>query len=212
MKSKTIVTGLLAAFLFSGIGLLAAAPADAVTCRSVCNQIRRACQHSAKGAWKAQRVVCDQQETICHNDCTANAATCEADCAAGDLQCLDDCVNCDANCDTGRDTCRDDAKTARNDLRALCTVARTTCDDQCIDPIDGLCVRGCTKQEHDCTAAAKRDEKGCKRACATGGERKNCFKECRRIANTTAQFCEDDAVFCYSGCAGVDLTPPTTLP
>jgi hypothetical protein len=216
-----------------GIGALAlllaaVIPAEAVNCSSVCNQVRRACNHSAKGAYKAAKIQCDEDRDGCHADCDANAATCPTDCdaaastcvadCAGDLvceaacgdavaQCQDDCVNCDANCDDARGQCRTDAKTDRDALRDGCNDIKGICGETCSEPIDKMCVRGCTSGEHGCRDSAKRTEGQCKKACAKDSGRKVCIRSCRKASNLAQQVCENTAVLCYAGCAGVDLTP-----
>jgi len=213
--------------------LLAALPADAMNCSSVCNQIRRACNHSAKGTAKAANITCDEARDDCKDACVANAATCPGDCDAvaaacvsacggdalceagcGDAltQCLSDCDNCAANCDAARGDCRTTAKAERNAKRATCTAARGTCRDVCVDPIDKVCARGCTNDEHGCRADAKSTEGLCKKACAKDGDRGRCIRTCRKSENLAEGVCEDVAVLCYADCAGVDLTPTTTLP
>jgi hypothetical protein len=208
--------------------LAAAVPAEAVNCSSVCNQVRRACNHSAKGSYKAAKIQCDENRDGCHADCDANAATCPDDCdaaagtcvsdCAGDLvceaacgdalvQCQDDCVNCDANCDTTRGECRTDAKADRDALRGVCDDLKGVCGDTCTEPIEKMCVRGCTSDEHGCRDAAKRTGVQCKKSCPKDGDRKACIRSCRKTNNLAQQSCEDTAVLCYAGCAGIDLTP-----
>jgi hypothetical protein len=226
--APTFITAAAALFL-----LVSVIPAEAVNCSSVCNQVRRACSHSAKGAFKAARIQCDQDSDTCSSDCVANAATCPGDCdtaaaacvtpclgdtlceaACGDslAQCQLDCINCDDNCDSARGTCRDTAKADRDALRALCGDSRTTCNAVCVDPIDKNCVRGCTNDEHDCRGDAKKVEGQCKRACSSGTAKKACMRDCKKTNNLDQQLCEDSAMLCYAGCAGVDLTPTTTVP
>ena len=206
-----------------------AIPAEAVTCNSVCNQVRRACNHAAKGSYKAGKIQCDEERDTCKTDCVANAATCPGDCVtaqtacagdaaclagcdAAELQCQDDCINCEDNCDAARGQCRVDNKAARDALRSVCDGSRTTCNDVCVDPIDAGCVKTCKVDERSCRADAKRTEGLCKKSCTKDQPRKSCMRSCRKINSLDAQLCGDSSVLCYAGCAGVDLTPPATLP
>ena len=199
-------------FAFSTLFVLSSVtPAEAVTCSSVCNQVRRACTHSAKGAWKAARMQCAEDREGCHADCVANADTCVADCL-GEPDCELDCINCEDNCDAAAVACKDTARTARDGMRALCDDYRGTCRDVCVDPIDPGCVRVCTKDEHGCRADAKKLEKICKReTCAPGNGKRACMRGCRKSNNLAQQLCEDTATLCYATCAGVVLTPTTTV-
>lgn len=230
--APTFITAVSALFIFTSI-FVSVVPADAVTCSSVCNQVRRACSHSAKGAFKAAQIQCDETRDTCKTDCVANAAACPGDCdtaagicvtgclgnavceaACGDAltQCQSDCVNCEDNCDTARGTCRDSAKADRDALRAACTDFRSTCNEVCVDPMEQSCVRPCTNAEHDCRGDAKTAEGQCKKACTSGPGTKACMRGCKKNNSLDQQACEDTATLCYAGCAGLDLTPTTTLP
>jgi hypothetical protein len=210
-----------------------AIPAEAVTCNSVCNQVRRACNHAAKGSYKAGKIQCDEERDTCKTECVANAATCPGDCVAAqtvcatacagdatclagcdeaELQCQDDCINCENNCDAARGQCRVDNKAARDALRSVCDGSRTTCNDVCVDPIDAGCVKACKVDERSCRADAKRTEGQCKKSCTKDQPRKSCMRSCRKTNSLDEQLCGDSSVLCYAGCAGVDLTPPATLP
>lgn len=221
--------------LTASLGLLIVltpAAAEAQTCSSVCNQVRRACNHAAKGMSKAARITCTENVGTCRDDCETNASTCpgdcdaasatcaaacatapdatacEADCAAALAQCVDDCTNCDANCLTTGVTCKNEAKAARDAMREVCSGARDICDGSCEEPIDRGCVHDCTTDEHGCRDDAKRTEVGCKKGCAKGSAAKSCIRTCRKDNNLEQQACEDLTVLCYAGCIGVDLTPP----
>jgi len=206
--------------------IVAAVPAHAQTCNSVCNQLRRACNHSAKGMMKAACIGCDETRDTCRADCDASATTCPGDCEtahadcldggsnseicdASRTECLDDCASCEADCDAGRGTCRDDAAVVRDGYRADCTDSRSQCRGTCVDPLDRSCVHGCTRHEHDCRGDAKSAEVTCKRECPKDRGRKSCVRACRKKGNLDAHGCEDLAVVCYAGCAGVEPTPPT---
>ena len=67
---------------------------DAHTCKSACNQIRRACVQSSKATWKLDRAQCVDDRDACR-------AACEAVCPG------DDCEACLDGCDAGLDACRD---------------------------------------------------------------------------------------------------------
>ncbi len=213
--------------------LVTAVPADAVNCSSTCNQIRRACNGSAKAVYKVGKIQCDEDRDACRTDCAANAATCPSDCDAADAacvagcagdtaceaacggaltQCQDDCVNCQENCGATRGQCRTDVKADRDLLRSGCNDVRGICRDTCTDPIDKQCVSVCKRDERGCRADAKRTEGQCKKGCPKDGSRKACIRTCRKNGNLAQQLCADSAVLCYAGCAGVDLTPTTTLP
>ena len=198
-------------FAFSTLFILSSVtPAEAVNCSSVCNQVRRACTHSAKGAWKAARIQCEEDRNGCHTACIANADTCESDCG-DDVECQLDCINCEDNCDLAAIACKDTARTARDGMRTLCDDFRGTCRDVCEDPIDRACVRTCTNGEHGCRADAKKVERQCKKGCAPGNAKKGCMRTCRKDNNLDQQQCEDVATLCYAECARVDLTPTTAV-
>lgn len=226
MKSLSAMTFLLAA---AAVVAAAAVPADATTCSSVCNQIRRACNHSAKGTMKAAYITCDETADACKADCEAQAATCPGacetaytdclgggtggeSCDAARTQCLDECANCAANCKAARGTCRSRAKADRDALRAGCTDSRSLCREVCVDPLDKTCIHRCTNDEHDCRGGAKGVEGTCKKGCPAGGGKKSCIRGCRRNCNLESQLCGDLAVVCYAGCAGVEPTTTPTLP
>jgi hypothetical protein len=226
---ETPVTSLTTTTFVPAIAALliaAAMPAHAQTCNSVCNQLRRACNHSAKGMLKATYIGCDETRDTCRADCEASATTCPSACetahtdcldagSSSDVcdalrtECLDDCASCEADCAVDRGTCRDDAAVARDAYRADCTDSRSQCRDTCVDPLDNSCVHGCTKHEHGCRGDAKGVEVACKKECPNDGGRKSCVRSCRRKGNLDARGCEDLAVVCYAGCAGVELTTPT---
>ena len=166
-----------------------AVPAEAVTCKSVCNQVRRACNHAAKGSFKAGKI-----------QCTEESETCNSACVDGDEACPSDC-------DLARDQCRVDNKAARDVLRSSCDDSRTACGEVCVDPIARDCVRGCKTDERDCRADAKRTEGLCKKSCAKDDTRRRCIRSCRKTNSLDEQVCGEVAVLCYAGCAGFDPTP-----
>lgn len=217
--------------------LLGAQAAEAHTCSSLCNQVRRACFSIAKATRKAERIQCDENRDACAADCEGNAATCEPDCqtanatcvsdcvgGGGDqvtceaacapalAQCLDDCVNCEDNCQSARDECRDAANAARKATQEVCAGLRTFCNENCVDPIDNACVNGCKADARGCLADVKKDERQCKKACARGSDRRACVRSCRKILNMDAQGCSDAEVLCQAGCAGITLPTPSATP
>ena len=149
---------------------------------------------------------CDAANAVCVADC-AEDAECEAACAANLAQCQDDCVNCIPNCEAAGTQCVIDAREARSATRSLCSEWRDDCNAVCTDPIDRNCVKGCTSDEHGCRNAAKRSEVQCKKQCKGNDGVRACIRNCRKQSNLVQELCEDLAVLCYAGCAGVD--PPT---
>jgi hypothetical protein len=177
-----------------GLGLLAlTVPADAHTCASACNQIRRACVRSAKATRDVARDTCDNERTACQAACVADPLSCP------------DGDSCGACCDDRRDACLAAAEDARQARRAVCDAARVGCNDVCVDPIDGTCVRGCRAEaQHDCIRPARRAAVQCKRLCTTGTGRRACTRACRRQFNIALGGCLDREVLCLADdCLGV---------
>jgi hypothetical protein len=186
-------------------------PAEAVTCSSVCNQIRRACLNLSKAVRKVSRADCDEARDICRDDCDANAATCVDDCVtlcAGDpvceAGCPDECASCIPNCNTTREGCLADAEAVRQAARLTCDGSRDGCREVCIDPVDASCVRDCTATAKRCKADKKLDQRQCKRDCKDSEiSRRACMRNCRRQYNLDIQFCADHEAVCLGGCAGL---------
>jgi hypothetical protein len=53
-------------------------------------------------------------------------------------------------------------------------------------------------------------EVACKKECPNGGGRKSCIRACRQQGSLDTRLCEDLAVVCYAGCAGIEVM--TALP
>ena len=65
---------LMAVFIGSSLMIVDVGPAEAVTCSSVCSQIRRACLNLSKAVRKVSRADCDETRDACRSDCAANSA------------------------------------------------------------------------------------------------------------------------------------------
>jgi hypothetical protein len=195
-----------AAALLIGLSLMFSdvAPAEAHTCASLCNQVRRACLAGAKAVRQVARAVCDETRDGCRTDCAANEATCPDDCVVecGADQpcldaCLDACANCIPNCNADREGCLELAEQQRAADRVGCVGTREGCQDTCSDPIDGDCVRGCKSDQRGCRADAKKLEGGCKRDCTSSTEpRRACMRTCRKKYNADLQFCSSVEIGC----------------
>jgi len=192
VRAIRVLTAALAVWLTAG--WLAPATATAHTCASACNQIRRACNGSAKAALDFARTNCD-----------TDAAACAALCQGDPLICPGDgCEACIATCGTTREACRVAADDARIADRATCDTTLTSCDDVCVDPIDGACVQGCkATAQHQCLRPAKKDELTCKQQCPKGAARQACFRQCRRALDLVIEACGDSEVRCVSSCIGL---------
>jgi hypothetical protein len=211
----------------AGISLVLSSPpaVEAVTCDSVCNQIRRACRSSAKAARQVGRADCDSERDQCRVDCEANAdtcvptcdanlaacttgcagdLTCEAGCAATHTECLDDCANCIPNCNADRAFCNDQVELAREAANLVCDGMRDNCDGTCQEPIDPACASECRSDRRECERDAKNAEKTCRVQNCTGGTtQRACARDCRRAKNVALGVCADNEVLCYGVCAGI---------
>jgi hypothetical protein len=204
--------------------LLDPAEAEAYTCDSACNQIRRACNHVAKAARKVAQAICDDERDACRAECEATAANCEAVCAEASAACLEACatdpdpVTCQAECAAAapvcpedceiccqgvRVSCRADANEAREAARLVCAASRDTCDQTCVDPINAECVRDCVSAQHDCAGDAKRNSASCDRACPGSTGQRACKRECRKLLNQALGLCSAQERVCVAGCIGV---------
>jgi hypothetical protein len=218
-----LVAGAAAVVAFLDVG-----QADAYTCSSACNQIRRACNHAAKATGKIALAVCDEDRDACRVDCELNPETCTAICQAANLTCPEGCVSdpdpaaCQAGCATalaecplecpdccnyGRVSCREAAKAARQVTRLACDGSRANCWENCDDPIDGACVKGCKSDQHRCQSDWKKVSVACKKACAGGTERRACMRDCRKQLNEKFQGCSQEEIGCVAGCIGVAGSP-----
>jgi hypothetical protein len=209
---------LLMAVFMGALMLLQAAPVQAHTCSSVCNQIRRACLSMAKATTKVAYAGCESDRDACraacevdpgsccqaaYSACTAACAgdpVCEADCAAALADC-GDCVTC---CNDGRVSCRGAAVTARSEARVACDASRDSCPELCVvDPIDNGCVQRCKADERVCRNDAKGVERQCKRNCQGGTSQRACVRECRKKNNEALQLCSNQEILCLGVCAGI---------
>ncbi|MFQ5515135.1 MAG: hypothetical protein ACE5FG_11970 [Myxococcota bacterium] len=210
--------------------LLAVTPAEADTCESACNQIRRACTRLALVGEKAAQAVCDETRDLCRVDCvTAGPDVCLTDCDASHVTCTSACatdpnpvwcqagcdaelancsfacLNCKASCNQARAACRDEAHGVRDAAKLVCATAREDCPGLCVEPIDEACVRQCKVTRKSCG----HDEQGfygvCKRACARGTEKRACVRGCRKQYYAALGICADQEALCVGGCIG--LTP-----
>ena len=220
------LTFLMAVFMGASLMLLNAALAEAHTCSSVCNQIRRACLDVAKATRQVARAVCEDERDGCRANCAANAESCpgnceaangagvaacngngecEAGCATDLAQCLDDCANCIANCNAAREVCLGEAEQRRQQAMLGCTEARAGCPDLCVEPIDPVCVGGCKSDARTCGSDAKKLEGQCKRECPNGTGRQACVRECRKQSNVGLQGCANQEILCLAACANITL-------
>jgi hypothetical protein len=202
----------LAAFLNVG-------QADAHTCSSLCNQMRRACNAEVKAAKKVAVATCGEERDACRTACETDSNSCVVDCPAEHAACIATCVgdpDCEAACDAAlaacpddcvgccnyhRASCRADAKLVQKDLRLACEDGRATCEGTCVDPIDGACVRDCKAVQHSCQKDAKKNYwSPCKSNCPTGTERRACMRGCRTRVNQEFQLCSGAEVGCLSTC------------
>ncbi len=183
---RLLLTASIAAF----VAFLDVSQADAHTCGSTCNQIQRACSHSAKAARKASLAQCDLERDTCRADCEL------------DPNCPGDFV-----CNDARVLCRADADTARLQAREACRVVRDSCPpESCVDPIDGRCVQACMSDNRDCRHIEKKDSIACKRACPRDNGRRACIRGCKRDLNQQLELCSDDEALCLGVC--ILLPPP----
>lgn len=207
------------------LSTVAPSPADAHTCSSACNQIRRACLHVAKATRKVEFAVCDDSRDTCRSDCAATGDNCSTVCAAVDAACLAACAgdldceaacaagtsvcpdDCDGCCLDGRVICRSAAQQVSREARILCDGTREGCRDVCQDPIDGDCVRTCHSAQRICANAAKKTEVACKRQCPDGTARRACVRGCRKEMNDSLGFCSSSEMLCVGGCIGVSVSP-----
>ncbi len=216
---KTIEFRLLfAAGAVALVGFYAPAPADADTCASACNQIRRACTHVAKAVRKVEFAFCDDDRDACrvtceadsgacaaicataHADCSAGCATssdpavCQAACDAALVACPTECPEC---CNFNRDSCRDTVKAARAAARLVCADTRATCNDTCTG-VDGDCVRQCMRDQRECTNGWKKTAITCKRNCNAATSRRACMRMCHRQMNEAFQLCSQAEALCVA--------------
>ena len=217
---------LTAVFMGASLMLLQAALAEAHTCSSVCNQIRRACLEVAKAERQVARAVCEDERDACRAECAANAETCPTDCEATNVacvgacggnaeceaacaatlsQCLDDCANCVANCNGDREGCMAAAEVQRQAEKLACDGSRESCGEGCIDPIDNACVQECKVGAQTCESEAKKLEGQCKRECPSGTGRRACVRGCRKQLNVDVQGCANQEILCLAACAGITL-------
>lgn len=217
---------LLAVLGVVGLVLADVVPAEAHTCNSVCNQVRRACRRIAKADRQVARADCDATRDTCRADCEANADTCQTDCeascmaaCAGDLvceagcpdACADSCASCIPDCNDARSECFGLAEDARQAANDACDTARESCNlppeqGGCQDPIDNTCVKGCMSDRKGCDRNAKLAEKQCKQTCNGGEGQRACMRDCRKAKNAALSFCSDLEVGCLAGCAGITLS------
>jgi len=215
---------LTAVFMGASLMLLQAALAEAHTCSSLCNQMRRACLDIAKATRKVERAVCDNEVAGCEATCAANGEGCPTECedantacvaqctgnpecgagCSGDLaQCLDGCTNCVANCSTAREVCTGEAEQRRQQAMLGCDEARVECRVTCADPVDDQCVSACKAQAHESKKQAKEAERECKMACPGGTDRQACVGGCRMQCNMALQGCANQEMLCLAQCAGI---------
>jgi hypothetical protein len=182
---------------------LGAVPADAHTCSSSCNQIRRACRASTRAIHKIARMDCNAERDACRVVCEADPAICPDG----------ECEACEDDCDLVRVDCRTAAKDVQTVDQATCDVMRTSCNDICQDPIDGVCVKECKADAHHaCVRPARLDYRHCKQQCPTGTGRQACVRYCRREMNADLDLCFDGEMLCVAQCIGVSLDAPPVAP
>jgi len=216
----------MAVFMGASLMLLQVALAEAHTCSSLCNQVRRACLDVAKATRQVARAVCEDGRDACRAECAANAENCPGDCEAANgacvancagngecevgcaatlAQCLDDCANCVANCNVDRESCMAAAELQRQAESLACDGSRESCGEGCVDPIDNVCVQGCKSGARACGSDAKKLEGQCKRECPNGTDRRACMRECRKQLNMRLQGCANQEILSLAACAGITL-------
>ena len=94
---------------------------------------------------------------------------------------------------------------ARQAAKDACAETRVSCPDQCVEPIDPDCVRGCKAVERVCKKGAKGVERQCKKDCVRGTGRRACVRECRKLNNVALQGCSNQEILCLGGCAGITV-------
>ena len=215
---------LTAVFMGASLMLLQVALAEAHTCSSVCNQIRRACLDVGKAAREVERAVCEDEGDGCKANCAADGEICPTECedantacvaqcmgnpecgagCSGDLsQCLDGCANCVANCSTAREVCTGEAEQNRQQAKLGCDEARGECSATCLGPIDSQCVSACKAEARASKKGAKDVERECKRACPGGTDRQACVRGCRMQCNMDLQGCANQEMLYLAQCAGI---------
>ncbi len=191
------------------LGLLEVAPADAYTCSSACNQLRRACNVQAKAQRKIDNALCADTRDACKVTCEGDPGHCATvcqtaltDCLTGcgiDVVCQDACnvaaaecpSECPGCCNFGRQGCRTTAKGVRDEARAACTLARTTCNTDCTS-VNGACIRQAQSARKSCDRGHKVTANTCKQGCGSGPGRRACVRTCRRIMNEGLKLCAAD--------------------
>jgi hypothetical protein len=181
---------LTAVFMGASLMLLQVALAEAHTCSSVCNQIRRACLDMAKAKRQVARAVCEDGRAACQADCET---------------CTEDCESCLTDCDAAREACLEAAEVQRQADKLACDELREGCPEACVEPIDNVCVQGCKAGARTCGSDAKKLEGQCKRECPNGTGRQACVRECRKQLNVDLQACANQEILCLATCAGITL-------
>jgi len=217
MKSIRITLSLALALAVSAL-LFDATAVQAMTCDSVCSQIRRACRSQAMGNLKVDYADCDQDRDDCRVACDLNAEQCPLDCeaafeACGGASvpgcadalalCMDACDNCKRICNSDRVQCRIDAKVARDGANLICDGMRESCDGLCMEPINQDCVRECKSGRRGCDGGVKRAEKLCRAECPKGTGQRACVRSCRRQKNLDLADCALTEVGCFGICASL---------
>jgi hypothetical protein len=184
-------------------GFLNAGAANAETCESLCNQIKRACKAEAKYAAKSAFGGCDLARMGCDMGCAdPNTPECVPGCASDPNapECPQSCRGC---CSYERDSCRHAVKEARKQARDACVIEREGCVP-CEGDVCGDCAKTAKSAARECKRTAKQNWRGCKDDCPRGPERRNdrkeCITGCRQQLAAALETCADAEGLTLQGC------------
>jgi hypothetical protein len=195
MKIERILTSLVVAAV--AVFVLAQA-AEAHTCSSACNQIRRACVSNTKAVKKIGKIKCDDNPNWvcaadCATDCAANEGTCNQSCNAARAV-------CDAAC-AGDSTCLADCEATETSCLGACDVATCT----------STCQAACDDDRATCLAKVKEDvteskvlcdaaRTGCNDTCVDPID-SNCVNACKSAQRSCRSSNKRDEGTCKKACA-----------
>lgn len=200
-KLTKLAYGLIATL---AVVLLAASTADAATCKSGCNQVRRGCRAEAKYNRTVAFGSCDAARRDCAGACSDTATACNEACAEDDADCAAACHTakdtCREACSMDRDDCRQAAKVVRHDANVVCEEDRGACRGLCEAANDRACVRACSSASGACFDEVASTYEACQLACDGADEPDACLRDCKveKIAGHGA--CKAGREACLSGC------------
>lgn len=200
-KLTHLVYGLIATL---AVVLLAASAADAASCKSGCNQVRRGCRAEANYTRRVAFDTCDDTRRDCMGACSDTATACNDLCVEDDAECAAACdmakSDCRDGCSIDRDDCRAAAKLVRSDAFVACQEGRGSCREVCDAASDRGCVRACAKAGGACFAEVGVTHEACQLACETADDLQACSTLCKveRLAAHAA--CSAGRAACVDGC------------